>query len=63
MSTNKIAKLINGIVRSVNFLPEASKNLSGLVAEKLNQDIIFVFEIKIDRAVSDPCFSGDLRNG
>ena len=62
MSTNKIAKFINGIVGSVNFLSEASKNLSGFIAEKLNQNIIFVFEIKIDRAVSDPCFPGNLRN-
>jgi hypothetical protein len=62
MSTNKIAKFINGIVGSVNFLSEASKNLSGFIAEKLNQNIIFVFEIKIDRAVSDPGFPGNLRN-
>jgi len=63
MQVDKIAKFIDSIVRFVNFFPEPGKYLLGFVAEKLNQDIILIFEIKIDRTISDIGFPGDLRNG
>ena len=63
MQTDKIAKFIDSIVRFVDFFPEPGKYLFGFVAEKLYQDIILIFEIKIDRTISDIGFPGDLRNG
>jgi hypothetical protein len=62
MSTNQAAKFINSRIRSVNFLSEAGENLSGFITEKLNQDIFFIFEIKIDGTIGDPRFLGNLRN-
>ena len=63
MQADKIAKFVNSIVRFVDFFPEPGKYLLGLVTEKLYQDIILIFEIKIDRTISDTGFPGDLRNG
>jgi len=63
MQADKIAKFIESIVRFVDFFPEPGKYLLGFVAEKLHQDIILIFEIKIDRTISDIGFPGDLRNG
>jgi hypothetical protein len=63
MQADKIAKFIESIVRFVDFFPEPGKYLLGFVAEKLHQYIILIFEIKIDRAISDIGFPGDLRNG
>jgi hypothetical protein len=59
---NQVAKFINSSIRSINFLSEAGENLSGFIAEKLNQDIFFIFEIKIDRTIGNPCFLCNLRN-
>jgi len=63
MQADKIAKFIDSIVRFVDFFPEPGKYLLGFVAEKLYQDIILIFEIKIDSTISDIGFPGDLRNG
>lgn len=53
MPSHKIVKLFPGIVRLVNLLPEQSKHLFCLVAEKLDKDIIFIFEIEIYRTVGN----------
>ena len=39
------------------------KHLLGSVTEKLHQDVIFIFKIKIDSPVSHPGLFGDLGNG
>jgi hypothetical protein len=62
MSMNQVAKFIDSSICSVNFLSEAGENLSGFITEKLNQDIFFIFEIKIDGTIGDPRFLGNLRN-
>jgi len=59
---NQVAKFINSSICSVNFLSEAGENLSGFITEKLNQDIFFIFEIKIDRTIGNPRFPCNLRN-
>jgi hypothetical protein len=60
MSADKIPQFVDSIVCFVDFFPEATKNLLGLVTEKLNQDIILIFEIKIDSTIGNFCFPGDL---
>jgi len=59
---NQVAKFINGSIRSVDFLSEAGENLSGFITVKLNQDIFFIFEIKIDRTIGNPRFPCNLGN-
>ncbi len=63
MSSNQVSKLINGVFGFIHLFSETSENLLGLVIEELNQNIIFVFEIKIDGAISHTGFFGDLSNG
>jgi len=57
---NKINKFIFCAFSLFNLFPESLKYLPGLVAEKLYQNVIFIFKIKIDGAVSYTCFSGNL---
>jgi len=59
---NQVAKFIYSSICPVNFLSEAGENLSGFITEKLNQDIFFIFEVKIDRTIGNPCFPRNLRN-
>ncbi len=63
MSPDQVSKLVNGILGLVHLFSETSKNLLGLVIEELNQNIIFIFEIQIDGAISHAGFFGDLSNG
>ena len=63
VAANQVAELVHGVVALVDRLPEAVKNLFGLVIEKLNQNIVLVFEIEIDGAVGDTGFPGYLGNG
>jgi hypothetical protein len=62
MSMNQVTKFIYSGICLVNFLSEAGKNLSGLVTEKLNQDIFFIFKIQIDRTIGNPRFPCNLGN-
>jgi hypothetical protein len=63
MSSDQVSKLINGILGLIHLFSETSKNLLGFVIEELNQNIIFIFEIQIDGAISHAGFFGDLSNG
>jgi len=63
MSSNQIAEFIDSVIDLIHFFSETSKNLFGFVIEKLNQNIIFVFEIKIDGAVGNAGFFSNLGNG
>jgi len=45
MPTDKIPEFIGGIFRSLDVFPEPVKHLLCLVAEKLNQNIVLIFEI------------------
>jgi hypothetical protein len=62
MPPNQISKFINSGIRAVDVFSEASKSLSGFITEKLNQDIFFILEIKINGTIGDPGFPGDLGN-
>ena len=60
------AVLIEGWGDNIGIEPlgaETFENLLGPVTEKLHQNIVFIFEIKIDRPVSHPGFFGDLGHG
>ena len=63
MTVHQISKLINRIIRLVYVFPESIKYLFGFIAEKLNQNIIFVFEIEIDGAIGNTRCRCNLRNG
>jgi hypothetical protein len=59
MPMDKIPKPVNGIVRRADLFPEPVKYLFCLMAEKLNQNIVFIFKIEIDGSISDPGFLGN----
>ena len=63
VSPDQVLKLINGTFGLIHLFSETPENLLGLVIEKLNQNIIFVFEIKIDGSISHTGFLGNLGNG
>ena len=63
MTSDKIAQFRRTIVGLFNLSSEPFEHLLGPVTEKLHQNIVFIFEIKIDRPVSHPGFFGDLGNG
>jgi hypothetical protein len=60
---NQNSEFVNGTVGPIDILAKALKNLLGLVIEKLNQNVVFVFEIEINRTVGDTGFFSNLRNG
>jgi hypothetical protein len=45
MSADKIPKLINGCVGFVDLFAKAFKNLFGLMAEKLNKNVVFILKV------------------
>jgi hypothetical protein len=51
MPPDEIAKFIQSIVRFFNLSPEPVKYLLGSVTEKLHQNVILIFKIKIDGAI------------
>jgi len=60
MPADKVPKPVNGIVRHADLFLEPVKYLFCLMAEKLNQDIVFIFKIEIDCPISDPGLFGNL---
>jgi len=63
MPTDQIPKFIHRRIGIVHRLSELLEHVFCFVAEKLNEDIVFVFEVQIDRAVCNTGGSGDLRDG
>jgi hypothetical protein len=59
---NQVPKFIYRIICAIDFLSESGENLSGFVIEKLNQDIFFIFKIKINRTIGNSRFPCNLRN-
>jgi len=57
---NQVAQFVDGRLGAIDLLSEAIENLFGLVAEELDQDIVLVLEIEVDRSVSDTGFTCDL---
>jgi hypothetical protein len=62
MSPNEIAQFIEAVVGVLDLGPKLFKDLLGSIAEKLNQDVILVFKVQIDRSVSNASLFGDLGN-
>jgi len=63
MTVYQILKFINRIIRLIYMFSESFKYLFGFIAEKLNQNIILVFEIEIDGAVGNSRCLCNLGNG
>jgi hypothetical protein len=63
MTMNKIPQFIQAVVGLVDGSPESIKNLFGPVVKKLNEDIVFILEIKIDGTIRHAGLTGDLGNG
>jgi hypothetical protein len=63
MSPNKATKFVQAVIGLVDGRPESIEHLFGSVVEKLDQNIVFIFEIKIDGTIRHTCLSGDLGNG
>jgi hypothetical protein len=61
--SDEVAQLLDGTAPAIDFFSEALKNLLGFVLEKLNQDIVLVFEVQIDGPIGHTSFSGDFGNG
>ena len=57
---NQNSELINGTVDPIDIFTKALKNLLGLVVEKLNQNVVFVFKVEINRTVGDTGLFCDL---
>jgi hypothetical protein len=60
MLAYEIPQFIYGVVRLVDFFPQPAKRLLGPETEKMNQNVIFIFEIKVDGAICNSGFFGDL---
>jgi len=60
MFPNKISEFLNGIGTLFDRFFEPVKYQFCFVAEKLSKNIILIFEIEINRTVSDSSFFGDL---
>jgi hypothetical protein len=63
MHPNEIAKFVQTRIGTIHLRPKTIKNLFGFIIEKLDQNIVFIFEIQIDGAVGDLCYFGNLGNG
>jgi hypothetical protein len=63
VASNEISEFFDGVTGAVDFFPKTLKGLFGLEIKKLNQNVVFVFEIQIYGTVGDTGFFGDLRNG
>ena len=63
MHPNEIAKLVQAGIGPIHLRTETIKYLLGFIIEKLDQNIVFILEIKIDGAVGDAGFFGNLGNG
>ncbi len=62
MPPDKVAQFIQAVVRLFDLSSEPFKHLLGPVAEKLHQNVIFIFKIEIDGTVGHTCYFCNLRN-
>jgi hypothetical protein len=62
VQSNQVAQFVYGVVRHIDLFSELGKHLGGLIFKKLHQDIVFVFEIQVNRSVGDTRFTGNLGN-
>jgi hypothetical protein len=61
--SDEVFQLLDGAATAIDFFSEALENLLGFVFEKLNQDIVLVFEVQIDGPIGHTSFSGYFGNG
>jgi hypothetical protein len=63
MAPNKAAQFVMAAIGLVDGRPKPIKNLLGSVVEKLDKDIVFIFEIKIYGTIRHTGLPGYLGNG
>jgi hypothetical protein len=61
--SDEVFQFLDGAATAIDFFSEALENLLGFVFEKLNQDIVLVFEVQIDGPIGHTSFSGYFGNG
>ena len=47
----------------IDFRSEPLEDLFGFVLKKIDQDVIFIFEVQVNGAIRNTGFPGDLSNG
>jgi hypothetical protein len=62
MHPYEITKFVQAGIGLIHLRPETIKYLLGFIIEKLDQNIVFIFEIQVDSAVGDPGDPGNLGN-
>jgi hypothetical protein len=63
MPVNQHPQLVDGRFGLVHLLTETLEGLGGPVAEEVDQNVVLVLEIQVDRTVRDPGLAGNLGNG
>lgn len=63
VAAHQVAQFVQAGLGPIDRLPETFKYLFGPKAEKLNQNVVFIFKIQVNGAVGDPGFFGNLGNG
>lgn len=63
MAPNKIAQFIDSGLRLVNLFTKAGKDLPGFVIEEMDQNVIFIFEVKVNGPIGDTGRPGNLGYG
>lgn len=63
MAMDEISKFIDRFVGFFHRFSEPAEHLFGFIIENLQQDIVLILEVEVDRSIGDPCFFGNLRYG
>jgi hypothetical protein len=63
MPSNQVSEFVFSVLGCLHLILESIKDPPGFIAEKIEKNIGFIFEINIDGAVRYTGGLGDLRNG
>jgi hypothetical protein len=63
MHADQVTQFLDRLIGPVNLFAKPLKDLFGFVAEKLNQDVILVLEVKVYGTIGNPGLFGNLGNG
>jgi hypothetical protein len=63
MTADQIPKHVFGVSSLLDGFPKTRKNQTSFIVEKIVKNIVFIFEIKINGAVGNAGFPGDLGDG
>lgn len=63
MPPNEVSQFIDGGLRVIDLFTKAGKDLARFVIEKMDQNVIFIFKVKIDGPIGDTGGPCNLRYG